>query len=140
VARPTATWAVSSTWRRILRRQRTISPRSRIEALTLSDRELCRRKRSALHAQAPQSCGYRLEALSQSDVPSTTFDVDRRFVVIVLKITNDERSMSECWHRNAPLPRRRLRPNYRRCGSRYEMAPIPCAFRPLRYYLLGMPA
>ncbi len=39
----------------------------------------------------PQGRGYRLEALSQSGVPSTTVDVGRRFVVAVFKITNYER-------------------------------------------------
>jgi hypothetical protein len=88
-------------------------------------------------AHGPQGRGYRLEAFSQSDIPSTTLDVGRRFVVVVFKITNDERCMSECWNRNALFPCRRLRPNYHRDASRYELAPIPCAFRPLYCYLLG---
>src|SRR6266550_8230462 len=85
----------------------------------------------------PPGRGYRLEAFSQSDVPSTTLDVGRRFVVAVFKIINDERSMSECWNRNAHFPRRRLRPNYRRHGSRYELASIPCAFCSLQRNLFG---
>jgi hypothetical protein len=36
----------------------------------------------------PIARGYRLEVLSQSDAPSTTVDVGRRFVVAVFKITN----------------------------------------------------
>ena len=42
-------------------------------------------------AHGPQGRGYRLEAFSQSGVPSTTLDLGRRFVVAVFKITNDER-------------------------------------------------
>src|SRR5947208_1103225 len=30
--------------------------------------------------------------------------------------------MFECWNRNAHFPRRQLRPNYRRDGSRYDLA------------------
>jgi hypothetical protein len=42
-------------------------------------------------AHGPQGRGYRLEAFSQSDVPSTTLDVGRRFVIAVFEITNYER-------------------------------------------------
>ncbi len=42
-------------------------------------------------AHGPQGRGYRLEAFSQSDVPSTTLDVGRRFVIAVFEITKYER-------------------------------------------------
>ncbi len=42
-------------------------------------------------AHGPQGRGHRLEAFSQSDVPSTILDVGRRFVVAIFKITNYER-------------------------------------------------
>jgi hypothetical protein len=90
-----------------------------------------------LLAHGAQGGGFRLEALFQRDVPRTILDVGRRFVVVVFRITDDERCMSECWNRNAHFPRRRLRPNYRRDGSRYDLASTPCAFRPLQCYLLG---
>src|SRR5213082_4051398 len=65
-----------------------------------------------------------------------TFDIAPRFVITVFKITNDERCMSECWNRNAHFPRRRLRPNYRRDGFRYDLASTPCAFCPWQCCLL----
>ena len=48
----------------------------------------CRGSRTCVetHAHASQSRGYRLEAFSQSDVPSTTVDVGRRFVAAVFKL------------------------------------------------------
>src|SRR6266513_1401749 len=85
----------------------------------------------------PTGPWLQIRSVSQSDVPSTTLDVGRRFIVAVFKIINDERSMSECWNRNAHFPRRRLRPNYRRHGSRYELASIPCAFCSLQRNLFG---
>ena len=85
----------------------------------------------------PQGRGYRVETFSQRDVASTVLDVCRHFVVAVFKITTYERCMSERWNRNARFPCRRLRPNYRRDGSRYDLASIQCAFRPLQCYLLG---
>src|SRR5882672_7894963 len=91
--------------------------------------DCCCSRASEARAHSPHGRGYRLEAFSQSDVPSTTLDVGRRFVVAVFKITTYERCMSECWNRNGHLPCRRLRPNYRRDGSRYDLASIPCAFR-----------
>src|SRR5256885_15781391 len=93
--------------------------------------------RNAVRRGQTSADGYRLEAFSQSDVPSTSLDIGRRFVLSV-KITNHERCMSECWTRNAHFRSRRLRPNYRRCGSQYDLASIPCAFRAVDYCLLGM--
>ena len=81
--------------------------------------------------------GYRLKALSQSDVTSTTLDVGRRFVVAVFKITIYQRCMSQGWIQLAHFPCRRLRPKHRRDGFRCDLAPTPCAFWPLQYYLLG---
>ncbi len=88
-------------------------------------------------AHGPQGDGYRLEGFSQNDVPRTTLDVGRRFVIAVSKITTCERCMSESWNRTAHFPCRRLRPNYRRDESRCDLASIQCAFRSLQCYLLG---
>jgi len=60
-----------------------------------------------------------------------------RLIVVAFKITTYQRCMSERWNENAHLPSRRLQPNYPRDGSRCDLAPIPCAFRPLQCYLLG---
>src|SRR6266702_8858645 len=54
---------------------------------------------------------------------------------VVFKIITYERCMSERWNVNAHLPSRRLQPNYPRDGSRCDLAPRPCAFRPLQCYL-----
>src|SRR4029077_20837974 len=98
----------------------------------------CAHRFCEARADGPQGRDYRLETFSQSDVPDTTLDVGRCFVGVVFKITTYERCMSECWNRNAHFPCRRLRPNYRRDGCRYDLASIPCVFRPLQCYLLGM--
>lgn len=80
---------------------------------------------------AQQGGGYRLEEFSRYEISNTTLDVGRRFIVVVCKITDDERCMSERSNQNGRFPRRRLRPSYRRYGSRYGLAPKPCAFLPL---------
>jgi hypothetical protein len=82
--------------------------------------------------------GYRLEAFSRYDISNTTLDAGRRFVAAVFNIINDEPCMSERSNRNEGFPRRRLRPSYRLYGSRYDLAPIPCAFRALQSHLLGI--
>src|SRR5215468_560987 len=57
------------------------------------------------------------------------------FLVTVFKITTDERCRSECWIQHAHSPCRRLRPRYRRYGSRYDLVSTPYVFEPLECYL-----
>ena len=65
------------------------------------------------------------------------FIVGRGFVVAVLDIVNDQRCRSGRSNRNGRFPRRRLGPSYHRYGFRCDLAPIPYAFRPLQFCLLG---
>lgn len=100
-------------------------------SINLHNQGKVRARAAVRRGERPQGRGYRLEALSQRDVPGTPLDLGRRFVVVLRTIT-EEPSMSECWNRNVHFPRHRLLPKYRRDESPYDLAPTPCAFWPLQ--------